>query len=265
MCAIENNADFRTILIFSIAPLAASCTLTVPSIILISGIHPFEYILEELLPDPKYRNISTIIAITFTKFVLIYLSCLGGFRCSTYLYTCCLVLLDRFRSILHVPIISCKNAARMYRIHTEYYLLWRKMEDFVQLVLYAALTFVFWVIVLLSWICVKCTVANIGHFMYVYFLVGLCILVLVTPFLAGLLSYILHMDYVAVKVNVIRAKKDVIRKRTWENKILVLSTLASHQVRLKFGLFYYIENDFFAEFFSVLLLRCFDAIIFFDY
>lgn len=43
--------------------------------------------LEEILPDPKYRNISTIIVITFIKIVLIYFSCLESFRC-VYLYFC---------------------------------------------------------------------------------------------------------------------------------------------------------------------------------
>lgn len=73
------------------------------------------------------------------------------------------------------------------------------------------------------------------------------------------------MDYVAVKINVVRAKKNVTQKRTRQNKITLLCAIESQPIRLKYGVFYWVEKDFFVEFFSVLLLRCFDAIIIFDY
>ncbi len=260
-CESSSNVDFLTILKFSFVPIMANGTLAGPLVFLISGIHPFEHILEEILPDSKYRSISTIIAITLTKFVLIYISCLESFRCGAYFFAILLVFLDRFRKILKVSIVSCKNAARMYRIHTEYYLLWRKVEYTMQLVMYLWLTFAFWFIVLLSWFCMICSVAQVGHFMYTYFLLGLCIFVWASVLFVGLLSHIFHMDYIAVKVNFIRAKKDVIRRRTWQNKITFLRTVASHQIELKYGFFYYMEEDFFTEFFSLLLLRCFDAIM----
>ncbi len=260
-CELTNNVDLLTILMISGAPIMANGTLIGPMVFLVTGFHPFEHILEEILPDPKYRSISTIISIKLIKFVLLYLSCLESFRCGAYFYACVFVCLDRFRKILKISIISCKNAARMYRIHTEYYLLWRKLEDTMQLVVYTCLTFAFWSIVLLSWFCMICSVAQVGHFMYGYFLLGLCIFVWATILVVSLLSYLFHMDHIALKVNVIRAKKNVIRRRTWQNKITYLRTLASHQIKLKYGFFYYMEEDFFNDFFELLLLRCFDAIM----
>lgn len=101
--------------------------------------------------------------------------------------------------------------------------------------------------------------------MYVYLFAALCLLVLETIFVGAELSNILDMDCIGVKINVIRAKNDVLQKRTWQSKITLLHTLASHPIRLKYSVFYWIGNEFFAEFFSFLLLRYFDAIIIFDY
>lgn len=250
---------------FSVAPICATCSLTIPIIFLITGIHPFQYILEEILPDAKYRSISTMIAITVIKFILLYLSALESFRCGAYLYATLLVLLDRFRKILKIPTLTCTNASRIYQIHTEYYLLWRKLEHTLQFMNYVVTTYTFWNIVILTWICVKCSAEQIGNFMYVWFLIALCLLVLGTTVVVSLTSQIFHMDYIIVKINAIRARRDVIQKTTWTNKITLKCTLACHPIRMKYGTFYWIGKDYFAEFFSVLLLRCFDAIELFNY
>lgn len=82
--------------------------------------------------------------------------------------------------------------------------------------------------------------------MYVWFVIALCLLAMGAAIVAALLSKIMHIDYIAVKIYVIRAKRNVIQKRTLQSKTTLKCTLAAQPIRLKCGVFYWIGNQFFA-------------------
>lgn len=175
------------------------------------------------------------------------------------------MLLIRWKTILISPIVSRRNASEFCKLHVEYRLILKNVQTILEGILYMVLSFVFWIIVFLTWSCVKCSPEQIGYLLYIWFVTALCLLSLGATVLISMLCDLLDLDSVAVHLNRLMAKRDLVKWRTWSNRIAYYQTNAVRSIRLKYGLFACFGKDFFVDFVWVLLVRCFDVIILFHY
>lgn len=257
--------NFGAVVKFSVVPLLSICIVVVPAAFIATGLDPFQYVLEEILGDPIYRSNQLIIAALLIRFLMLLMACVETFRSTAYLYILLLVVLGRWKIILLTPVVFFRNVSKLCRLHIEYRLLIKTIQAIVEALLYLVLSAVFWCIVVLTWICVKCTPLRIGYILYIWFVFVLCVLMFGVTVLLPQPCRLSDLDSVAVSLNILMAKKKLKRKRTRQNRILYLRASAVRPLRVRYGMFACLGQEFLVDFTWVLLVRCFDAIIIFHY
>src|SRR5207302_10651668 len=106
---------------------------------------------------------------------------------------------------------------------------------------------------------------TIGLLLYSWFVVGLGFLIFVGISVLYKICYTLDMAAQAVVINKLRAYLHFRKRCSRNNKILRMTTRAVLPVRLKYGFFGYLGKEFVGEYFHLLAIRTFDAVILFNY
>lgn len=204
---IENQLKFGSLVKFSVAPMLSISIIVVPAAYVATGLDPFQYVFEEILGDPIYRSNYTIVAAILIRFLLFLMACVELFRSIAFLYTITLVALSRWKYILVTPVVVLRNASTLCRLHIEYRLLIKAIQTTAEALLYLVLSTVFWGIVVLTWICVKCSPIRIGYTLYIIFAFTLCLLTFGVTVVLPQPCKLLDLDSVAVSLNILMAKK----------------------------------------------------------
>lgn len=118
---------------------------------------------------------------------------------------------------------------------------------------------------MIVWVCVKCTPEQIGYLLYTWYLIGFFLLVVGGSYIGQLACHLMDLDSDAVKFNVLMAQREFARSHSWKNKITLKRAKAVRPLKLKYGPFGTIGGAFFVNYVRVLLDRCFDTILIFDY
>lgn len=119
------------------------------------------------------------------------------------------------------------------------------IENFFQILLTPVLSFAFWAIVTMVWICVKCSVNRFGYLLCYWFAIALiCMISVGATVILTWLGHLLDLDSLAVEFNILLAKKELAKCRTWKNKITLLQTKSVCPIKLRFGLFGWLGNFF---------------------
>lgn len=262
---LEGKLDFGTLVRLALGPLLAISVLAAPIAFVLIERDPFYFILEEFLEDPKYRsNWSIIDSCIIRAFIMISAS-VEGFRTGSSLIVIGVIAADRWNKLITIPILFCRQASKICKFHIEYRLVLNSIESVMQSFIYLLLTFIFSTIVMLLWVCVKCSPSKIGYLLYSWYVVAFVMLTIGSALLLTLVCNLIDMDNHAVQVNILMAKKELIRNRTWESKITLKRTKAVRPLQLKYGFFGNLGGGFFVDFGCVLFDRCVDAVLMFDY
>jgi len=248
-----------------VGPIFSLCALVVPFAYVCTGLDTFNYILEYCFDDPMYRGYWTIIGGFTVRLFLIQLAFVECFRSSAFVYTLVLVLLDRWIKLIVVPVVKCRSACRLLKYHLEYRMVLKTLAKFIQSLVTPLLTLAFWAVVILLWVYVKCSGKKIGYLLYYWLFIALCLISVVIVVVLPLLCNLLELDILAVKYNIFLAKCELAQNRKRESRITLFRSIAVRPIVLKYGFFGRLNKELFPYFVQVMLLRCFDAIILFDY
>lgn len=257
--------QFSSLVKFSAGPILSTGIFIAPGAYVATGLEPFKYVAEEILENPMFRSTQTIILSLLIRFLFALLACVETFRCMAYIYTFALVILSRWKTILATPIVFSCNLSKLCSLHVQYRLIFKAIQTILETLLCTVFTWIFWGIVFITWICVQCSPLRIGFMLYIWLIILLLLLLIVVNVVISLPCKLLELDSFAVFVNILMAKRKLIRRRTKQNRVVFYRALAVRPLQLKCGMFACLGREFLVDFVWILLARCFDAIIIFHY
>lgn len=223
------------------------------------------FLLEMILPDPMYRDRNYIYGALACRFILLFWSfeescrIIGLICCVGYLWV------DRAGKIITVLRTRVINFSGFYRYYIYLTLLFQRIREIAEYVLYCLLTILFWATVASCWICVKGTVNQITLPFYISFFVtaiaSTTFFIITIPLLCGTLDAAAQVIY----ENYIRSRFRCVKVNSVTEKIELMKVQAVRPIGIKYGIFHDVDSDFAMEFFSLIVLRIFDVILVLDF
>jgi len=120
---------------------------------------------------------------------------------------------------------------------------------------------IFWTCVGCSWICVRKSPPEISSTVYATFVLLFCILVFVHLVVIPISCELAEMMLYVVKVHKLKARISNAKRKCFSSKILLRQVDAVIPIRVWYGPFWCLGEEFVPEYLWMLVQRCFDAIM----
>ncbi|CAL8069356.1 unnamed protein product [Orchesella dallaii] len=223
------------------------------------------FILHEILPSPTEWDIKLILFNLCLRAIFLLSVMLELFRTIAFVFALLVICFDSLTTILHI----LESNLAIPRIFKGGYLhisvIYKSMERIVSVVVYGVVNVGFWFVVLNVWIQIK-GFGKVPTLLYVcsisLTIMAVLLVVLFLPRFVAFLdklstlpaSHVKEMAYLSVRC---KWRKDI--------KIALKRAAALQPIRLKFGPFYTIDENFIMEYMCLLTMRIFDAIFIVDF
>jgi len=226
--------------------LPATCVLFVPSL----QLGTWYFLFEDILPDPHYRERSTII-LTFLLRTMLSIGCCETGRCLVTFGLSFIILANNVVKYLRAMLSDRMSFMQIRTHYKRILILATLLERAVGIGIWLALTALFWSIVLLFWIVTKGS-SNLPLFLYLLLVLsGICILAI----LLIMLDMVARMSDLTTNV-VKRCQRNVTYYAKVESsgiekhmaKILLLQSKALRIYKPPYGRFMKIDRGFVENF-----------------
>ncbi len=242
-------------------PIAACIPYCITAASLLSNLDCPHYILEEILEDPEYRNITTIIFKLVFRFVFDLVVDLEIVRLITFGLCCSLIALNRVYIVTKCLLVNVQDFNGFVKYYISFCLLYKKVEKVIFVCLYMLLSISFWGLVTSCWVCVKLDSEEVTVVVYACFAVFLLFLIIGHNFMLPLLCQVTDMSELIVKVHMLRAKFVLSRKPVRKYLGNLKRVNSTMPYRLKYGVSGFVRSEFLPGYFEALVERVFDAIM----
>lgn len=233
----------------------------------LDGLH---YILEaEILTDPMYRSMEETVWAYLCRLGVLLPPLVEVARSTATFFTYIIILFDSVKTIVHVlttlatrHVWKRGNAAcQEFRdIYIRFTILYAMLGPKMVRIVYISLTSCFWLLVATMWINVRGfeSVSNVllGASVVISFL-----MIILHAFLIPKYTKIFVEFASTLKVYQKQAHWLFVTTRTWQAKISEKQAKALAPVKFKYGIFFYINDEFVMDQFYLLTDRTFDAIM----
>src|SRR5687768_7591356 len=107
---------------------------------------PYTFYLKiHILPDSKYRQLTTIYCISAIRLSWCLLIVLEAFRTASFFLISLYILLDRIQTFMHILIERLDNGCRYLYYYNQARITYFKIQFWIESVLYLSLFVIFWV------------------------------------------------------------------------------------------------------------------------
>lgn len=217
-------------------------------------------ILELLLTDPLYRGIGEIYAAIAIRILFVFFLSLEGARSGSFFACFALCGIDHFAKIVDILRKRMTSFLQFLRIYTNLRLHFGKIWNWVFVVIYLGVGSLFWATVGCVWCCVKCYGKVPWPLYYASMLAAVLLifghLVLFPPTIAAAESCIEVVEYFCKRM---RLNYAIWKSRS--SRVHLKQGNACAPIKFKYGIFWVIRKAFGVEYFCLLLIRTFDAIL----
>lgn len=221
----------------------------------------FYYILEEFLSDAAYRDSSTIWCALVFRFLANLVSGLETCRVGLQIIACMAIAIDRGYTIIKILLKHVKNSSKFYQYYIMSSILIKKVEVFVTLLLYIVMNIGFWATVISSWATVRLKVADVTLAVYVPFVCMLVALIITHIVCLPILCVSFTMAKYVVKYHYLRANMVYTKSKSYNSKYFLKKIRGIMPIRIKYGWFWEVDEEFLGEYLMLIVLRVFDAIM----
>lgn len=223
------------------------------------------FIFEEILEDPKYRSQEVIYFTLLIRFTLCLIVCLETSRTCMFIACCLAILVDRFTEFLLILLQDIRDSYKFYICYTKFSIMFKKAENFFQLLVYLVMCICFWAQVVCCWVVVKADVLNVGFFMYTIFVIVVISLGLFHVLIIPMFCSALELTSQVVKIHTLFAEIRYSKRKSRLRKLYVKLCQSILPIRVKYGPFGTLGIDFCREYFWVIVMRVFDTILLVEY
>lgn len=185
---------------------------------------PAYYFLEEILPNPMYRDGSTIYVTVFCRLCCGFFGSIQFTRCGTLFLGILFLALDRYKILFSYLILEIIPAHRFLHFYNPCFIAIRKIEKWVYTTTYLALFGIFWATTVGCWILVKRGPSQITMPVYLCIFFATILLIAAHVFLIPIICNTLELILVTVKVHKLRTEIAFGKRKTHLNKIIRLQT-----------------------------------------
>lgn len=259
-------ADHNLILLLGV-PLVAVCPfLLISTAVLGADLDVFHPIFEAyFLTDPMYREVGEILWSKLLRFLLILPVTLEEFRSIAMFGSFTIVLLDG--AVTNVITILWKridNPREFHGYFAKAVLTYKLLEPLIYTGVYFVLSCGFWLLVGAMWVLVK----GYDHIpTYLFALILIVAIFLILTYALLLPKYckiVLYFDKILLKHRKV-AEWQYARRKTKERKLTLKSVAALPPIKVKYGPFFTVEENFVVEHLYLLTQRISDAILILDF
>lgn len=225
---------------------------------------PVYFIMGELLPDRMCREAIHIYGLLAFRMLYTYLLSLEFFRLLLYLLGSLLVLIDRHETVLGICIGRVKDFDRFWYYHRCALLNFKKIEIWLNNVVYMGMSGVSWITVVLSYLIVRGDPEELTMPVYIIFVGVFVIMILVHVLVIPHVCDMAETMDLSMKVNTLRISFQCAKRPSTVNRIRRLQSKALYPFCFRYGRFWVLKKEFVPEYIEMLVARCVDIILIFE-
>lgn len=246
-----------------LAAAAGPFVLTVSA--LYANIDYLYYPLEILLPDPKYRSLETILGAVIIRLVCVLWGSLECGRAASLFIYLFFMIINRFLRTLKILMSQVYTFSGFYGNYIYVTLLYRKTEQLCWIITYILLSTTFWILVASCWIVVKGSIEKVTLPLYFVFVLTALIIFALYAAALPIVCKGLEMAIEVVALQELRARFRYARLKCRLVKAEIKTIKAIKPIKLTYGMFWQLRMSFLGEYFWLIVLRTFDAILIIDF
>lgn len=222
---------------------------------------PLYFILDEFIPDPKYRDLSTIYILLLVRFISCLICAIELCRSGAFGLICFFIVLDRVRLYMQLLIQHVRKGSIFIYYYNQARINYTTVKAWSECILYVTLFGMFWTCVSLSWICVRTSPSQISTPVYAFAVIAFGMLVFAHIVVIPVGCEVAEMMAYAVKVHNLKAKVIYTKRKCFAGKLVIKQVHAIMAIRLWFGPYWCLGEEFVPEYLWLLFQRCVDAIM----
>ncbi len=223
------------------------------------------YPLEAVLPDPKYRKLSTILIALLIRILFALWGSVECWRTISLFAWLCLMLVSRFLRILQILMSQLYTFRYFYCNYIFLKLLYGKMKRVVWILTYVGLSSTFWILVTSCWVIVKGSIEQLSLPLYLVFVLAAVMILIGYAIVLPMACKGFEMAVKVVYLYRFRTKFQLARVRCFIYKTEAMKAKAIKPMELTYGVFWPLRMAFLGEYFWLIVLRTFDAILLVDF
>lgn len=221
-------------------------------------------IFNDILTDPYQRGLTEILLQFFMRAFIIFSIALETARTGTFFGCCIMVGIDIFAKIQEMLRSRVKSFDYFHIIYTHQRVLLSPIQDWLNLIIYLCLSLIFWVTVSSCWVCAKCY-GKVHWPLYYFAVLGALFLIFSLVLLLPQSVHAVEITKEVVKLHFQQVRENYSKKKSRGGLLQLKQARAIAPIRFWYGPFWVIGKKFVMEYFSLILLRSFDAILILDF
>ncbi len=229
--------------------------------VIFENFDPLHFVFDEVLPDPMYRDLSTIYICILIRFTSCLIAAVELCRSAAFGLICFFIVLDRVRFYMQLLIQHVRNGSVFIYYYNQARINYISSKAWVECIMYVTLFGMFWTSVSLSWICVRRSPSQISTPVYAFVVIFFGILVFAHIVVIPIGCEVAEMMVYVVEVHKLKAEVSLTKRKCFEGKLVIKQVHAIMPIRLWFGPYWCLGEEFVPEYLFLLFLRCFDAIM----
>lgn len=239
----------------------ASCAFVVPLGFVVAELDPMRYNLDYVLPEQIYRSRVHLFSSFIVRLAITELAFVEIFRTASFQLLLFFMIISRVNSIDTIILTWQPKPAIFYQLYKAIYIIFQDFGPIIEFGVEIVLTLYFILVVSLSWILIKLQASVMGYMMYSW-----CLTLLI-----GLIVFGASIIYSACRI--LDTSKELLSSFKMKSKLEFkkspsigtrcdkLNLFGMLEIRLKYSLIGYLGMPFFMNFYFMLTLRIFDAIL----
>ncbi|ODM97809.1 hypothetical protein Ocin01_08876 [Orchesella cincta] len=210
------------------------------------------FILEDILPDAKYRDGKTIIYTILLRMSLVAPAVVEMVRLLTLLLSLGLVLIDTSMETLNCMLTKIEETDEYVLYYNRYKIAYRYFENTLNDILLVVLSSAYWGTIAAIWFCVQ-GYGKLDPLIYFVLVIGTIVAIITQGLALPKIKIGFEMMEEILYKWGLKAKKDYIRMKRWKHKVLMKQVNSLSLLTAGFGPFFHLRTEFVVEYFSCML------------